>query len=280
MVKASIWRPLVARSPLAASCTCCRSFWRSRISSSMVRVPRIERRDPSSTFLTMEATCAGFASRKRSAALRSDSTSRPILNVATPWTWTLMPWLVTASLSCTLICRAVSLSRPIRLSSGITIVPPPTTTFTPLSPGVDTTRPCSSRTLAPREPATMIASLAPATLYRLATNARIRMMMTTPVTTMKGDVAAKLGIGPCSFSSRDRAGDDNEVPAGDGHDLDHASRGYFGIGGGGHGCRGAREADEDCAEIGGRDADPHTAGLADHGFPAGSCRPPRPPYHP
>src|SRR5260370_39969575 len=58
--------------------------------------------------------------------------------------------------------------------------------------------------------------------------------MRRAVTTMKGDVAAKLGIGPCSFSSRDRAGDDNEVPAGAGHDLDHASRGYFGIGGGGH----------------------------------------------
>src|SRR5713101_682559 len=70
MVKASIWRPLVARSPLAASCTCCRSFWRSRISSSMVSVPTIERSDPSSTFLTMESTCSGLASRNRSAALQ------------------------------------------------------------------------------------------------------------------------------------------------------------------------------------------------------------------
>src|ERR1700694_4701957 len=143
MVKASICRPLVARSPLAASCTCCRSFWRSRINSSIVSVPTMDRSDPSSTFLTMESTCSGLASRNRSAALRSDATSRPILTVATPWTWTFMPWLVTASLSCTLIWRAVSFSLPTRLRSGITIVPPPTTTFTPLSPGVETTLPRS-----------------------------------------------------------------------------------------------------------------------------------------
>ena len=75
-----------------------------------------------------------------------------------------MPWLVTASLSCTLICRAVSFKRPMRLMRGMTIVPPPTTTFTPLSPGDEMTWPRSSWTLAPRDPATMIASFAPATL--------------------------------------------------------------------------------------------------------------------
>ena len=48
-------------------------------------------------------------------------------------------------------------------SKGRTKVPPPTTTFTPLSPGLATTWPRSSRTFAPRDPATMSASLAPAT---------------------------------------------------------------------------------------------------------------------
>ena len=122
------------------------------------------RRDPSRTFLTIESTCSSLASRKRSAAFRSDSTSRPILKVATPWTWTLMPWLVTASWSWTEIWRAVSFNRPTRFRIGITKVPPPTTTLTPRSPALDMTSPFSSRTLAPWEPATMIASLALATL--------------------------------------------------------------------------------------------------------------------
>src|SRR5260370_32706394 len=98
------------------------------------------------------------------------------------------------------------------------------------------------------------------------------MRMTTAVTTMKGDVAAKLGIGPCSFSSRDCAGDDNEVPAGDGHDLDHASRGYFGIGGGGHVVRGAGEADEDCAAKGGPGPAPHQPRSCAHLFPPANVR--------
>src|SRR6267143_5734758 len=136
-----------------------------------------------------------------------------------------------------------------RLSSGITMVPPPTTTFTPLSPGVEVTRPRSSRTLAPREPATMIASLAPATLYRPATKARIRMRITTPVTARNGLVVTKLGIGPCSFITGNRVKGYDEVAAGDGHDLDRPSRRYLGIGGGGHVVRGAGEADQDTAEM-------------------------------
>src|SRR5437588_5605760 len=249
MVKASICRPLVARSPLAASCTCCSSFWRSRISSSMVSVPTMERSDPSSTFLTIESTCSGLASRKRSAALRRDSTSRPILNVATPWTWTSVPWLVTASLSWTLIWRAVSLSRPTRLMSGITIVPPPTTTFTPLSPGEEICWPRSSCTLAPREPATMIASFAPATLYRLATNATIRMRMTTPVTTKNGEEVTKSGIGPSSFIGCHRGRRHDEVGACHGHDLHLLASRDLVVGGGGHVVRGARETDHHGPEL-------------------------------
>src|SRR2546427_361838 len=56
------------------------------MSSSIVSVPTIDRSDPSRTFFTIESTCSGLASRNLSAALRSDSTSRPILNVATPFT--------------------------------------------------------------------------------------------------------------------------------------------------------------------------------------------------
>ena len=61
-------------------------------------VPTIERSEPFEDVLDDRVDLLGLASRNRSAAFRSDSTSRPILNVATPWTWTLMPWLVTASL--------------------------------------------------------------------------------------------------------------------------------------------------------------------------------------
>src|SRR5579864_8501761 len=264
MVKASICRPLVARSPLAASCTCCSSFCRSRMSSSIVSVPTIDRRDPSSTFLTIESTCSGLASRKRSAALRSDSTSRPILKVATPWTWTLMPWLVTASLSWTLICRAVSFSLPTRSSSGRMNVPPPTTTLTPLSPGCEATWPRSSRTLAPREPATMSASFAPATWYRLATKAMSRMRMITPVTARNGVDVKKSGIGPCSFSAGFRVGCDYEVATGDRDDLDHTARRDLGIRRGGHVVRRAGEADENSAEPVGRNSHRHASGCAHH----------------
>src|SRR6266446_4630972 len=100
-----------------------------------------------------------------------------------------MPWLVTASLSCTLIWRAVSFKCPTRSSSGRTNVPPPTTTLTPLSPETAIAWPFSLRTLAPREPP----------------------MMITPTTVRNGVDVAKLGIGPCSFfGSR---------PHGDGYHL-------------------------------------------------------------
>src|SRR4029077_20592798 len=56
------------------------------MSSSMVSVPTIERSEPSSTFLTIESTCSGLASRNRSAALRSDSTPPAGLNRAAPLT--------------------------------------------------------------------------------------------------------------------------------------------------------------------------------------------------
>src|SRR5713101_4051101 len=267
----SIWRPLVARSPLAASCTCCRSFWRSRISSSMVSVPTIERSDPSSTFLTMESTCSGLASRNRSAALRSDSTSRPILNVATPCTCTLMPWLVTASPSCTLIWRAVSLSLPTRSSRGRTNVPPPTTTLTPLSPEIAMTWPRSSRTLAPREPATMRASFAPATLYRLATKAISRTRTITPVTARNGMDVTKLGIGSGSFFGR-CGGCYYEVGSGDRNHLHLPARRDLGVGGGGHVVCRAGEADQNRAEMIGRYADRDPAGGADHVLQAEGLR--------
>ena len=112
----------MARSPFAESWTLL-ELLRSMISSSIVSVPTIERSEPSRTFLTIESTCSSSASRKRSAALRIDSSSPPILNVATPWTATLMPWLVTASARSTLIWRAVSLSLPTLWTSGSTSVP-------------------------------------------------------------------------------------------------------------------------------------------------------------
>src|SRR5216684_3307112 len=224
MVKASICRPLVARSPLAASCTCCRSFWRSRISSSMVSVPTIERSEPSSTFLTMESTCSGLASRNRSAALRSDSTSRPILNVATPWTWTL----------------------------------------TPLSPEIAIACPRSLRTLAPRDPAMMRASLAPATLYRLATKAISRTRMMTPVTARNGMDVAKLGIGPCSFFGRRGDRCHHEVGAGDGDHLHLVPCGNLDVGGGGQVVSSAGETDQNRAEPVGWDAHRDTTGRPDH----------------
>src|SRR6202011_5336443 len=46
-------------------------------------------------------------------------------------------------------------------------------------PGVDTAWPRSSRTCEPLEPATMMDSFAPATLYRLAAEAGVRVEMTT-----------------------------------------------------------------------------------------------------
>ncbi len=135
------------------------------ISSSIVSVPTIARREPSRTFLTIESICSSLASRNRSAALRIDSTSRPILNVATPWTLTLMPWLVTASGTWAMIWRAVSLSVPTRLTSGKTRMPPPTTTRTPLSArAASRTTPRSSRTAEPRRPEMMSASFGLATL--------------------------------------------------------------------------------------------------------------------
>jgi len=154
IVNESICSPEVARSPLAASWTACWNFWRSRLSSSTVSVPTIERSEPSSTFLTIESTASSCDSRKRSAALRMDSSSAPILNVATPWTATLMPWRVTASARFTLIWRAVSLSLPTLWTSGRTMTPPPRTTLRFL-------RPSGERS---RWPLTTRASLAPATL--------------------------------------------------------------------------------------------------------------------
>src|ERR1700674_4124421 len=268
MVKASICRPLVARSPLAASCTCCKSFCLSRISSSIVSVPTIDRSDPSSPFLTIESTCSGFASRNRSAALRSDSTSRPILKVATPCTWTLMPWLVTASLSWTLIWRAVSFSLPTLSSSGRMNVPPPTTTLTPRSPDDDMTWPPASATFAPREPATMRASLALATLYRVATKAMSRMRMITPVTARNGVEVIKLGIRPCSFIAGYWDRGDHEVGTRHTHDLDSSPSGDLGIRGGGQVVGGAGEADQHRSETIGGDSDRHAAGGPNHLFQA------------
>src|SRR5260370_25733441 len=100
--------------------------------------------------------------------------------------------------------------------------------------------------------------------------------MTIAVTTRKGVVAEKLGIGPCSFSSRDCAGDDNEVPAGDGHDLDHAPSRYFGIGGRGQVVRGAPQADAEPFQKHGPEPDPHTAASIAHLFPPDSVTLPRP----
>jgi len=154
MVKESMSRPDVARSPLAASWTACWNFWRSRFSSSTVSVPTMDRSDPSSTFLTMESTWLSSESRKRSAAFRMDSSSAPILNVATPWTATLMPCRVTASTRLTLIWRAVSLSLPSLWNSGSTITPPPRTTL----------RPTAEPAPGAARPLRMSASFAPATL--------------------------------------------------------------------------------------------------------------------
>src|SRR5712691_4377440 len=53
MVSASMWMPLASRSPRAASETACWNRSRSVISSSIVRVPAIERSEPSRTFLTI-----------------------------------------------------------------------------------------------------------------------------------------------------------------------------------------------------------------------------------
>src|SRR6202162_4418334 len=89
------------------------------------------------------------------------------------------------------------------------------------------------------------------------------MRMTTPVTTRKGEDDAKLGIGPCSFCSRNWAGNDNEVAAGNRNDLDHPSRWNFGIGGGGHVVRRAGEADEYRAEMVGGDSERQAARRAD-----------------
>src|SRR2546423_12815004 len=77
----------------------------------------------------------------------------------------------------------------------------------------------------------------------------MRMRMTTPVTARNGLVVTKLGIGPCSFITGYRVEGDDEIAAGDGHDLHHPTRGYLGVGGGGHVVRGAGEADEGTAEM-------------------------------
>src|SRR6267143_3018050 len=175
-----------------------------------------------------------------------------------------MPWLVTASPSCTLIWRAVSFSLPTRSNSGRTNVPPPTTTFTPLSPEIAITWPRSSRTLAPREPAMMRASFAPATLYRLATKAISRTRMITPVTARNGMDVTKLGIGPCSFFGRRGGGFYNEVGAGDRDHFHLTPCGDLGVCGGRHVVGGAGEADQDRAESVGRDADGDAAGRPHH----------------
>src|SRR5438445_316384 len=152
-----------------------------------------------------------------------------------------MPWLVTASLSWTLIWRAVSFSLPTRSSSGRTNVPPPTTTLTPLSPETASACPRSLRTLAPREPAMMSASFAPATLYRLATNAMSRTRMITPVTARNGVDVTKLGIGPCSFFGRRGDRCHHEVGAGDCNHLHLVPCGNLDVGGGGEVVGGAAE---------------------------------------
>src|SRR5216684_1303602 len=175
-----------------------------------------------------------------------------------------MPWLVTASLSCTLIWRAVSFSLPTRSSSGRTNVPPPTTTLTPLSPEIAIACPRSLRTLAPRDPAMMRASLAPATLYRLATNAISRTRMMTPVTARNGVDVTKLGIGPCSFFGRRGDRCHHEVGAGDCDHLDLVPCGDLVVGGGGEVVGGAGEADQYRTELVGWDSDRNAASRADH----------------
>src|SRR5947209_8780499 len=175
-----------------------------------------------------------------------------------------MPWLVTASLSWTLIWRAVSFSLPTRSSSGRTKVPPPTTTLTPLSPETANACPRSLRTLAPREPAMMSASFAPATLYRLATNAMSRTRMITPVTARNGVDVTKLGIGPCSFFGRRGDRCHHEVGAGDCNHLHLVPCGNLDVGGGGEVVGGAGEADQYRTEPVGWDSDRNAASGADH----------------
>src|SRR5258708_25780989 len=70
------------------------------------------------------------------------------------------------------------------------------------------------------------------------------MRITTTVTARNGLVVTKLGIGPCSFITCDGAEGDDEVAAGDGHDLYRPSRGDLGIGCGGHGVGSALKAYE------------------------------------
>src|SRR5258708_15517188 len=84
------------------------------------------------------------------------------------------------------------------------------------------------------------------------------MRITTTVTARNGLVVTKLGIGPCSFITCDGAEGDDEVAAGDGHDLHRPSRGDLGIGCGGHVFRNACEADEYPAQLvcGGGHPDP------------------------
>src|SRR5258706_9224155 len=87
----------------------------------------------------------------------------------------------------------------------------------------------------------MIASFAPATLYRLATKARIRMRMTTPVTTRNGEEVTKSGIGPSSFIGCHRGRRHDEVGACDCHDLHLFSGRDLPIGGGRRSLQSTRE---------------------------------------
>ncbi len=138
---------------------------RSRIMSSTVRPPTIERRWPAKTLWTRWPIIACW-SRKRRAALAIDTVSSPTLKITTPLTCTGIPCEVTHSTSRSASLRSSDSLRT-TCTPGVTSVPRPVTTRNP-NPSPTPSARCL-------EPEMISASLGSATRH-MSLKSTIRMM--------------------------------------------------------------------------------------------------------
>ena len=157
-------RPWLVIECSASSATAEANAVRSRMISSMVSRPTIERSAPASTS-RVNSSISFCWCRKRWAAARIASSVPPTLTIATPCRLARMPCLLTAPWISTWMRR---LDRPSTCSfctTGSTNTDAPMTTFWPdRSVAMTPSAPSTER---PLRPVTMNASLGPATLIRL-----------------------------------------------------------------------------------------------------------------
>jgi hypothetical protein len=140
-----------------SSATCLANAARSRMISSTVNVPTIERSDPASTSW-VNASISGCWWRKRWAAARTAGSEPPTFTMATASRLSRMPCLETAPRICTRIDRLASDSGYACSTKGLTKTPPPITTFWPDRSIDDSPVSGFSTGLPPLRPTTMSAS--------------------------------------------------------------------------------------------------------------------------